>query len=131
MMNLHEEQFARSFIVPAKRDRYLSLLESSKGRSKLAHGLDHYGDLDTRYAKLIPVSQQNTDAIEKLLKQKGAPALCHVMSSNPATDEQCMPLSKALAETVGQTMGTLISCVPGKLAYFEFEDAGERYILQR
>ena len=130
-MNQHEEQFARSFIVPAKRDRYLSLLESSKGRLKLAHGLNHCGDLDMRYAKLVPVGQQNVDAIEKLLKQKGASDICHVMSSKPEIDEQDMPLRKALEETVGQTMGTLISCVPGKLAYFEFEDAGERYILQR
>jgi hypothetical protein len=130
-MNQHEEQFARSFIVPAKRDRYLSLLESPKGRLKLAHGLNHCSDLDMRYAKLVPVGQQNVAAIEKLLKQKGAPDLCHVMSSNPEIDEQDMLLRKALEETVGQTMGTLISCVPGKLAYFEFEDAGERYILQR
>jgi hypothetical protein len=130
-MNPHEEQFARSFITPAKRDRYLSLLESSKGRLKLAHGLNHCGDLDMRYAKLVPVGQQNVDAIEKLLRKKGAPALCHAMSSNPATDGQDMPLRKAVEETVGQTMGTLISCVPGKLAYFELEDVGERYILQR
>jgi hypothetical protein len=38
-------------------------------------------------------------------------------------------LDIALAETVGSQEGTLISCVPGKLAYFEDED--ERYILQR
>jgi hypothetical protein len=130
-MNQHEEAFALSFIVSQKRDRYLSLLESPKGRLKLAHGLNHCGDLDMRYAKLVPAGQQSVEAIEKMLKQKGAPPLCHVMSSNPAIDEQDMPLHKALEETVGQTMGTLISCVPGKLAYFELEDAGERYILER
>ena len=130
-MNQHEEAFARSFIVPQKRDRYLSLLGSPKGRLKLAHGLNHCADLDMRYANLVPAGQQSVEAIEKILKQKGAPSLCHVMSSNPATDGEEMPLHKALAETVGETMGTLISCVPGKLAYFEFEDAGERYILER
>ena len=130
-LNPHEEQFAWAFIVPAKRERYLSLLQSAKGRSKLAHGLNHCGDLDMRYAKLVPVSQQHVGDIERILKQKGAPAVCHVMSSNPDIDEQDMPPRKALEETVGQTMGTLISCVPGKLAYFEFEDAGERYILEK
>jgi hypothetical protein len=129
-MNQHEEAFARSFIVSQKRDRYLSLLGSPKGRSKLALGLNHCGDLDMRKARLVPAGRQSVEAIEQMLKQKGAPALCHVMSSNPAIDGHDMPLHEALEETVGQTMGTLISCVPGKLAYFEFEDAGERYILE-
>jgi hypothetical protein len=35
----------------------------------------------------------------------------------------------ALKEVVGYGMGTLISCIPGRLAYFESED--ERYILQK
>lgn len=130
-MNQQEEQSARPFIVPAKQDRYLSLLESPKGMLKLAHGLGHCDDLDMRHAKLVPVGRQNVDALEKVLKQKGSPDVCHVMSSHPRIDEQDMPLRKALEEAAGQTTGTLISCVPGKLAYFEFEDAGELYILQR
>jgi hypothetical protein len=27
--------------------------------------------------------------------------------------------------------GTFLSCIPGQLAYFEGEEAGERYILAR
>jgi hypothetical protein len=130
-MNIHEEMFARNFIIPKKRDRYLSLLDTSKGRSKLAHGLNHCGDIDLRYAKLVPVDQQYTDAIEKMLRQKGAPDLCHVMSSNSNIDDEDMLLRRALEETIGMGSGTLLSCIPGKLAYFEFEDAGERYILER
>lgn len=34
-MNIHEEQFAKNFIVPEKRERYLSMLDSKKGRKKL------------------------------------------------------------------------------------------------
>jgi hypothetical protein len=41
-----------------------------------------------------------------------------------------MPLSKALSSTVGYGMGTLISCVPGELAYYESEERGERYVLR-
>ncbi len=40
-----------------------------------------------------------------------------------------MELEVALNETVGYQMGTLISCVPGRLAYFENEDG--RWILER
>jgi hypothetical protein len=42
-----------------------------------------------------------------------------------------MSLSDALSETVGMDVGTLISCVAGKLAYFELEGFEGRYILER
>lgn len=130
-MNIHEEMFARNFISLKKRDRYLSLLDTSKGRSKIAHGLDHCEDIDGDCAKPVRIDQQNPNAIEKILRQKGAPELCHVMSSNPEIDGKEMPLREALEKTIGMGMGALISCIPGKLAYFEYEDAGERYILER
>ena len=130
-MNAHEEMFARNFINPKKRDRYLSLLDTPKGRSKVVHGLDHCEDIDRRYANQLPVNQQNPNAIEKILRQKGAPEVCHVMSANPEIDGKDMPLGEALKKTIGMGMGTLISCIPGRLAYFEYEDAGERYILER
>jgi hypothetical protein len=41
-----------------------------------------------------------------------------------------MLLSEALREVVGRGMGTFVLCVPGKLGYYEGEDAGERYILE-
>ena len=130
-MNIHEEYFARAFIVPKKQDRYLSLLGTVKGRSKLAHGLNHCQDLDMKYATLIPLAQQHIEPIEKILKQKGAPDVCYVMSSSWKTDGKTMSLREALEDTVGQAVGTLISCLPGRLAYFEFEIPNERYILEK
>ena len=130
-MNSHEEQFARSFIVPEKRSRYLTLLESKTGRSKLLNGLNHCHDLDPRFATLIPSDQQSTATIESLLRQKGAPDICYLMSANSDIDAREMSLSDALLETVGMDSGTLISCIPGKLAYFELEGFDGRYILQR
>jgi hypothetical protein len=43
-MNPHEEQFARAFIVREKRERYLTLLESERGRAKLLNGFNHCRD---------------------------------------------------------------------------------------
>jgi hypothetical protein len=40
-----------------------------------------------------------------------------------------MDLGAALEETIGYQMGTFISCIPGKLAYFD--DESSRYILER
>jgi hypothetical protein len=130
-LNPHEEQFARAFIVPDKRTRYLSLLESERGRKKLLNGFNHCRDLDPRFAKLIPSNQQSAQSIEMLLKQKGAPDGCHVMSDNPDIDGREMPLSEALLEIVGMDAGALVSCIAGKLAYFEMEAFDGRYLLER
>ena len=130
-LNPHEEQFARAFVVPEKRARYLSLLESQRGRKKLLNGLNHCHDLDPRFAKLIPSNEQSEASIENLLRQKGAPDKCHVMSDNPDIDNREMSLTDALSKTVAMDAGTFISCIPGKLAYFEMEGFDGRYVLER
>ena len=66
-----------------------------------------------------------------MLRQKGAPDSCYVMSDNPDIDGREMPLTDALSKTVGMDAGTLVSCIPGKLAYFEMEGFDGRYILLR
>ena len=128
-MNPHEEQFARNFIVVDKRERYLSLLESERGRKKLLAGFHHCRDLDSQFAKLIPSNQQSTASIEALLKSHGAPSVCYVMSDNLRIDRKEMALNEALLEIVGADTGALVSCIPGKLAYFEMEGLSERYLL--
>jgi hypothetical protein len=128
-MNPHEEHFARSFVVPEKKERYLSLLQSARGRKKLIAGFHHCRDLDSRFVKLIPSDRQSAQSIEESLKKSGAPEVCYVMSENPKIDGKQMNLSSALLEIVGMDAGALVSCIPGKLAYFEMEGLSERYLL--
>jgi hypothetical protein len=68
-------------------------------------------------------------APRKLLVGKGAGIKCWVISENADLDGSEIDLEIALKETVGRQMGTFISCIPGKLDYFEDEDG--RYILER
>jgi hypothetical protein len=42
-----------------------------------------------------------------------------------------MALKDALIAVVGQGLGTLLSCVPGKLGYFEGEEKDARFILEK
>jgi len=126
----HESQFVRHFVVPAKRARYLSLLESRRGRNKLRQMLDHFTDLDMRWAKTVPPNAQTPDQIELLLKRKGASDLCIIMSSDGSIDGRQVSLSDALQQTIGSGSGTIISCIAGRLAYFEGEDNNTRYILE-
>ena len=128
-LNPHEELFARNFVVADKKTRYLSLLDSERGRKKILAGFHHCRDLDSRFAKRIPNDQQSLQLIEALLKSKGAPKNCYVMSEDASLDRREMELSAALSEIVGMDAGALVSCVPGKLAYFEMEGLSERYLL--
>ena len=127
-MNLHEEEFIQAFIIPSKRDRYLILFATKKGRRKLTSKLNHNHEMDTRFLHRLPPQDHSVDSILRLLKQRGAPASCSVIASC-GLDGQQMDLEDALAETVCQGIGTVISCIPGKLGYFEAEDPGERYLI--
>ena len=127
----YEAEFIKQFVKPERRRRYLSLLDTRTGRRKLTEALNHFKDLDPRYARLLPPNAQTVNQIEALLKRKGAPERCHVTSSNAHIDDREMPLSEALEQTVGYGSGTILSCIPGKLAYFEGEEQNERYILER
>jgi hypothetical protein len=129
-MDRHEEQFARNFIRKSKRERYLELFGSAKGRAKIINQLDHLGDLDESAATLVLAGAQTVDRIWQMLVEKGSPEKIYVISSNPAIDGREMPLRGALQETIGSGCGTYISCIPGRLGYFESGEAGERYILE-
>jgi hypothetical protein len=79
----------------------------------------------------VPADFQTADKIEALLKEKGAPDTCYVISTNPQIDQKQLPLAEVLQGIVGNAdEGSVLSCIPGKLAFYEGEDAGARYILE-
>jgi hypothetical protein len=94
-------------------------------------GLAHFADLDPRFARPIAAAEQTPEAIARLLTHEGAPAVCYCLSEDRTLDERELPLRDALHRVVGAGMGTFLSCVPGRLAYFESEERGARYILVR
>src|SRR5262249_30599912 len=62
-LNPHEEMFIRSFVVGEKRPRYLSFLDSERGRKKILASFHHCRDLDSRFAQRIPNNQQSAQSI--------------------------------------------------------------------
>lgn len=132
MLNFHEEQFAKNFIVPEKRERYLSMLDSKKGRKKLIEGFYHIRDLEEKYATEVPSNEQRAENIYKMLKAKGSPDICYMISTNRKFDGEELPLIEVLEEIVGTCDdGTFISCIAGKLGYYEGETMGARYIFEK
>jgi len=122
-----EEALVDAFIVPAKRERYKTLLANPKRRRKLLDGLNHCRDLDPRYATQIP---SKTDVVA-LLRSRGAPEFCHVISAVAELDGMEMGLQEAIDETEANMWGALIGCVPGRLAYYYGEAGEQRLVLER
>jgi len=124
----HLEALIEAFVVPERRERYLFLARTPKRRTELTNRLAHWRDFDARFAAILPPSAQTSPAaVVRFLAARGAPQSCYVLSESPEHDGQVMPLADAAAAAVGRGMGTVLSCIPGRLAYYESED-GERYV---
>jgi hypothetical protein len=130
-MEHREEALFEAFVVSNKRQRYLGLLATKRGRDKIRAALDHFDDLDPRFCKQVASSDQSLRGVLRILRGLGAPSQCYVMSSHSELDGREMDLAEALAEVIGRSSGTLISCVSGRLAYFEGEEPKRRFICHR
>jgi hypothetical protein len=125
----HEYQTIRSFISRQKRERYLRFVGSPATRTKFTHALAHFRDIDPRCKFPIPPSKQNPKEIQRILAAKGAFGFCYLITEHPNLDGKELPLAEALEKVVGSGMGTILSCIPGRLAFMETED--ERFILEK
>src|SRR5258705_6354153 len=115
----HDSALVRAFIAPERRNRYLSLLSSARGRDKLRRALADCHDLDMRFAHELPSGVHTPAAIAELLRTKGAPAECVLLSESDALDGRRLPLEETLAAVIGRGMGTFVSCLPGRLGFYE------------
>jgi len=129
----HEQGAIRAFILRNKQERFLGFVSNPKSRKKLTASLAHFRWFDQRYAtpifwkvdpnlKLWERHVQGIENIYRMLKSKGAGATCWVISEDSDIDGRELELRAALEHVNGRGMGTILSCIPGKLAYFEGED---------
>lgn len=121
----------QAFFTASKRDRYLHLISSERGYERFIRDLAHVRGLRSDATRPIASALQSPEGILAELTRLGAPADCMAFSEAPELDRQTMGLRDALTRVVGSGSATLISCVPGVLAYYEGESAGERWILAR
>jgi hypothetical protein len=128
----HEHRLA-AFLVSNRRERFQASLNGPKARAKLRQRMAHFPDLDERYRLAVPPldAEQQRGWILSTLKALGAPRSCYLVSENPGWDGTRVDLDDALAQVLGLGYGTLISCVPGRVAYFEGEEPGDRWVLHR
>lgn len=126
----HEEGFVRAFIDRSKQDRCISFLGSAKHRRKFTVELSHFKWLDERFSYPLPPKTAHTvKEICHLLRSKGAGPKVWIISEHMSLDGQQLNLEEALSQVWGREIGSVLSCIPGKLAYFEDEE--EHRLLER
>jgi hypothetical protein len=119
----HEEATIRAFVQKNRQERCLMLLIHPKRRRDFTDELAHFKWLDERFAVPIPASTAHTvKEIASLLRRKGAGGTVWVISEDRDIDGKELELEKALSHIWGRGVGTFLSCIPGKLGYFEDED---------
>jgi len=126
-----EAALISAFVNPLKRKHLIEILANPKRRHRATETLAHFHDLDPSAVVPLEGDAQTPAAIEGTLRGRGAGDTCHVISENRAIDGKTLSLKVALEKVVGQGMGTLLSCIPGELAYYEGEGPSDRCILAR
>lgn len=125
----NEHSLVAAFMRRNKRNRYREMLSNPRLRHKFTKQLAHFGDFDPRYRVAIPSNKLFIDNIATELKNRQCPHTVFVISEDSDLDQKELPLMDALEEIVGRGIGTVLSCIPGRLAFVETED--ERFILER
>jgi hypothetical protein len=125
----NELSLIAAFVNRNRRDRYRDFVSNPRLRHKFTNQLAHFSDFDPKYRLSIPSNSLFADNIASELQKRHCPHIVFAISENPALDQKELPLVEALHQTVGRGMGTVLSCIPGRLAFVETED--ERFILER
>jgi len=125
----NEKSLIAAFVKRSKRDRYREILSDPRLRGKFTSQLAHFKDFDPKYRLPLASNKLFVDNIARELQRRHSPSVVFAISEDPALDEKDLPLIEALKRIVGSGMGTVLSCIPGRLAFVETED--ERFILER
>jgi hypothetical protein len=129
----HEAATIKAFVVRTKQERFLSFLSDPKKREKFTRELSHFRWFDQRFVTAVPWKAdpksrlwerhaQGIANISQLLRSRGARETCWVISEDPKLDGQELDLDVALADAIRSGTGTILSCISGRLAFFEGED---------
>ncbi|MBP1628853.1 MAG: hypothetical protein H6Q00_3328 [Holophagaceae bacterium] len=127
----HEVLFAKFFITSEKRARWTQFLSNTKRRKEVLNRLSHDLPYIHELATEIPSIQDFPEELERLLKEKGAGPTCHVIVDGLKIDGHELPLTEAIKAVFLHDSGAILSCIPGRLAYYKPEPPAHGLILER
>jgi hypothetical protein len=127
----HEQATITSFVVRSKQERFLSFVSNAKSRDKFLRELSDFRWFDMNIAVPVPwkpdpklgLWERHLDGIrriEQLLISRGAGKTCWAISRSSELDGKELEVHPALEAVIGHE-GTILSFIPGKLAYYQGE----------
>lgn len=128
-----EDEFVRTFIVRERRERYRFLLANGKRRREILVRLNHSLDFIPSLARQIPGGQHNEEGVVALLNDRGVRDSddVYVISDVPELDVQTLPMRQAVHQALDSEFGTVVCCLPGRLAYYRPESPESGYLLEK
>jgi hypothetical protein len=129
---VHEEHslaLISAFVKRSKRERYREFLANPRTRHKFTHQLAHFTDFEDKYRLPFLFTNLSAENIVVELQRRHSPSVVFAISEDPRLDQKEIALVDAIPQIVGNGMGTVLSCLPGRLAFVETED--DRFILER
>ena len=130
-----ESALIEAFFVREKQERVIRKLRGPlrKRDAELREHLPHESRWNPAFVVPIPPAAQTVEAVGRELLRRGAAmeAAVYILSADRNLDTRVCSLRDALRDVVGTSTGSVISCVRGKLAYYEGEEPGNRFILAR
>ncbi|MDP2875436.1 MAG: hypothetical protein Q8O00_04570 [Holophaga sp.] len=126
----HEAAFTKAFILSEKRARFIQGLENPKRRKELLEQMSLHLPYVPKLGVEVPISQDFPEELEKLLVAKGAGTTCHVTVDGLKIDGRELPLRQALDQICMHEGGAILSCIPGRLAYYKPASPGQGVILE-
>jgi len=124
----HEAAFITAFVIPDKRSRYSDFLSNPKRRSEILNRLNHFFDFVPECT--IPIPRSSSVQFARILRARGATPLAYVIGGNNDTCQ--LPLEEAIESALASGFGTIVSCIPGRLAlYLQEFPSGDAFILSR
>ncbi len=127
----HEEAFVKAFIASAQRARWIHFLALPKRRQEILSRLNRHLPYVSELGTEVPGDQDFPAGLEQLLKSKGAGPTCHIMVDGLRCDGRELPLAQALNEICLHRGGAILSCLPGRLAYYKPESPAPGILLER
>lgn len=119
----------KAFIIKQRQDRYINLVATDKGRKKLRTYIAHFEDIESKHSTSLHSLKTDLELVD-LLKSHGAPSKCYIIAENSKYDMKTLPLNDAIKQLFNSGIAFFLSCIPGKLAYYESENSSQRLLLK-
>jgi hypothetical protein len=119
-------------VDPDEADRAKRMLGNPRTRDKWLKKLTHSVSMHPTFTSEPPKGERSPAALLVALRALGAPDYCYVVASDSELDNSIQDLGIMIRDALERFgHGTILSCVPGRLALFRTAWPHKHFIVHR